>query len=408
VFGGGKIRENPRSGTALAVSKYPGNSMELSQFLKDLDESERLRRQIINPLADLQQYQFPDYQMDETVEAILNKASEDYERMRRAIYPLDGIRFPSVENEASALYDAMKPMRDATAIAMESARGIYDSMQPIRDVISSFEENARLLDVLAPARRLAQEISLNQIVKSTDSINQILAENDFMARAKAFQGYGESLSLTLSPLPHLHDEWLSAIGRFDGTTIDFYGPTIAIPSREVEGSFKESQIIIGDDYDEEAIGRPNLPELEELIAMVSPSLLPSYRGALKRMNDIDDDYQRQAIVSLRTFVQKLMEMLAPDEVAGAYLMATESKALSGPPSWVIRIEAAYDSLGQPALTNTMKTRAKIMALNMDILQKIVHDLPEQHSHDQLQHYFNNALGSVRNILEVFHLARRKR
>jgi hypothetical protein len=394
--------------------------MDLDQIIKEMDEADRLNRQILNPLGDIPVTRlvpdnfitphfsaFDSVKADESLRAIWVNTQHLEAQMRAALAPWYEVR-PSLQLKVAELYDAMRPMRDAAAAAMKDAERIYDAMQPLRDAVRNIQQHYEVLGPLQPTGRLLQEIYSSQLVFSTDQITRLVSESDLLSATSAFGLNGPDLSHALSLLPELHQGWLSAIGRFSGPTLDFLGPTISIPSREVLRSIEETRVVIGEDEEGEAIERPSLPELEDLIAAVSVDLLPTYRGAMKRLDEVGDDYQRQAVVSMRIFVQALLTRLASNEAAAKYLMAVEGKELKGDPSWSLRVETAYASLGQPELTNTMKSRAKIMMLNMEVLQKTIHDLPELHSHDQLQHFFNNVLATVRNILEVFHLVRHKR
>ena len=44
-------------------------------------------------------------------------------------------------------------------------------------------------------------------------------------------------------------------------------------------------------------------------------------------------------------------------------------------------------------------------LNIETSQDSVHQVRELYSHDELQHFFNSVLWSVKNILEAVHLSR---
>ena len=394
--------------------------MDLEKIVKEMDKADRLKRQILNPLSDIPVTTLmpdnritPNFEVfhsvkaDESLRAIWANTQHLEEQMRAAMSPLHKLQ-PSLERQVAELYDSMRPMREMAAAVMKDAERMYNAMQPLRDAVRNIQQHAEIMDVMRPTGRLFQEVYASHLVYDTDQITRLISQSDLLTETKAFGVNGAGLANALSLLPDLNQGWLSAIGRLDGPTLDFFGPAIAIPSREALRSIEETRIVIGDDEENEASERPCLPELEELIAAISVELLPSYRGALKRMDDGGDDYQRQAVISMRMFVQALLTELASDEAAARHLRAVEGKELDGAPSWTLRVETAYASLGQPELTNTMKSRAKIMKLNMEVLQKTVHELPELHSHDQLQHFFNNVLASVRNILEVFHLARLKR
>ena len=159
----------------------------------------------------------------------------------------------------------------------------------------------------------------------------------------------------MARIPRLNEDWLSAIGRFEAPALNLYAPVITIPTREARRSLQETRIIIGDDEADETIEQPGLPELEDLIADISVELLPSYRGAIKAARRRDDDYQRQAVVSIRVFLQSLLEKMAPDDECERYNLATGGTALIGPPSWRLRFLTAYAVLGQPELTTAMNT-----------------------------------------------------
>ena len=167
--------------------------------------------------------------------------------------------------------------------------------------------------------------------------------------------HGPNLADALARIPRLNEDWLSAIGRFEAPALNLYAPVITIPTREARRSLQETRIIIGDDEADETIEQPGLPELEDLIADISVELLPSYRGAIKAARRRDDDYQRQAVVSIRVFLQSLLEKMAPDDECERYNLATGGTALIGPPSWRLRFLTAYAVLGQPELTTAMNT-----------------------------------------------------
>lgn len=394
--------------------------MELKHILKEMDETDRRKRQVLNPLTDLTALRvLPNYYVtpifDKLHEASLNESLQVIwennqawqDRMREAMPPLHNLQ-PTLQQKAMELYDAMSPLRAMAAAAMENAERIHQAMQPLRDAVRNLHQHAELMSTMKPACQFFQDTYAHRLISDTREMTRFITESSILVEARALELHGPNLADALSRVPDLNQNWLSAVGRFDAPTLDIFGPAVAIPSREGLRSFKETRIVIGRDEDEEPTERPGLPEMEELIAEVSVELLPSYRGAVKRANDVDDDYQRQAVVSIRIFVQALLVKMASDQECARYLMATEGKVIVGSPSWALRLCAAYASFGQPELTTAMKNRGQIMRYNMEVLQETVHVLPELHSHDQFQHFFNNALASIKSILEVFHLARRGR
>jgi hypothetical protein len=179
--------------------------MELEHILKEMDETDRLKRQILNPLADIPALKsMSDYRITPIFDALQEASINETLRviwennqalealMREAMSPLYDLQ-PRLQRHAVELYEAMSPMREMAAAAMKDAERIYESMQPLRDAVENIHQHAGLMNAMQPASAYLYDVYAHHLLCDTAEITRLINKSEVLAEARALAINGPKL-----------------------------------------------------------------------------------------------------------------------------------------------------------------------------------------------------------------------